>query len=667
LYVNKFEVVKNQKMIKKILQISLFFFVLSSYSQVVINEIDADNPGTDTKEFVELKSTTPNFSLDGYVLVFFNGGSSGTSNLSYFAIDLDGYITDINGLFVIGNNQVSPTPSYIIPNSTIQNGPDVVAIYQANASDFPLDTPGTMSNLIDAIAYSSSASSVPSTLMSALGLTHLGIDTTSGSANVSIQRNNDGTYTSAIPTPGQNNDGSGVILNHVTITASADTINEGENITFTFTTESPVTESNLIINMVINNGTFNLQDINGTLTTFIPVGQSSITHTLLVVNDAYNEGDEELLLNVQPLQSGYLLNNNYLIVRVNESNFNVRPWGTPQNPTYGVVSPTYPSSYYSSLEGLSGNVLKQELQNIIANPNVVRAHSYADIWEILKTADENPENSSQVWLIYNEIPRSKLDQQSGNSILGKWNREHIYPQSRGNYGDWFDYGADGINVYTSSNANDIAAGLSDAHHIRAVDGQENSSRNNRNYGIDYNGPNGNPGSWKGDVARSVFYMAVRYNGLSVVNGNPTDSTVGQLGDLATLLTWNMTDPSDDFEMNRNNYIYTWQVNRNPFIDYPSLANYIWGANAGQPWFANLSAPTNETVSVSVYPNPTKNSITVFGIAEPATLEMYSTVGQKVFEQNFIGESTLNFNLPSGIYIARIASEGKVVTKKIIVE
>jgi hypothetical protein len=271
-------------------------------------------------------------------------------------------------------------------------------------------------------------------------------------------------------------------------------------------------------------------------------------------------------------------------------------------------------------------------------------------------------------LMYIETPRAKIDYQVGSSSIGKWNREHIYPQSRGGYANGTSDTADGINIWLPTGPNDILAGHADAHHLRAVDGPENSSRGNKDYGLgDYNGPNGTQGSWKGDVARSVFYMAVRYNGLSVVEGNPADSTVGQLGDLTTLLTWNMTDSSDDFEMNRNNYIYTWQVNRNPFIDYPSLANYIWGANAGQQWFASLSNQENSTVNVRVYPNPTKNSITVFGITNSATIEMYSTVGQKVFEQNFSGETELNFNLPTGIYIARILSEGNVVTKKIIVE
>ena len=78
---------------------TIVFLLLSIASMLpaqvlVINELDCDTPGIDDKEFVELKSDTPHFSLDGYVLVFFNGSVSG-GNTSYMALDLSGYTTDI--------------------------------------------------------------------------------------------------------------------------------------------------------------------------------------------------------------------------------------------------------------------------------------------------------------------------------------------------------------------------------------------------------------------------------------------------------------------------------------------------------------------------------------------------------------------------------------------
>lgn len=638
-------------------------------AQVVINEIDADTPSTDIKEFVELKTPAPFTALDGYVLVFFNGSSSGLTNLSYYAIDLDGLVTDGNGNILLANAQVNPSGSFVIPNGMIQNGPDAVAIYLGNADDFPTNTAGTTANLIDALVYSNSGTTSATALMTALSVTtSYNENVNSAAATQSIQRKTDGTYEVKTPTPRVNNDGSGIIYNGITTTFSqTPPVTEGQNLTITFTTDVAVT-SNLNFSITLNNGSFNSSDFTGNLNITIPSGSTTVSTVIQLLNDGVNDGDEEMQVKIGTVPSEYIVLNNSSFVRVNDINFSTLPFGTPANPTYGNISSTAPAGYYASLEGKSGATLKQAIQDIIANPSVVRAHTYGDIINILKTADQNPENSNQVWLIYTEQPRSKIDYQTGNSIIGKWNREHIYCQSRGNYGDLYNLPPDGINVWSATGPDDIGAGLSDAHHLRAVDGQENSSRNNRNYGVDYNGPTLTPtSSWKGDVARACFYMAVRYNGLNVVNGNPNENIVGQIGDLATLLTWNQTDPRDDFELNRNNYIYTWQVNRNPFIDYPTLADYIWGVNAGQVWHAPLSNSEFDTTKVALYPNPTKDYITVSGNADKGTIEIYSTLGQKVWEQSFIGETTFYFNLTSGIYMAKITADAKVVTKKIVVE
>ncbi|MGC4040099.1 MAG: endonuclease [Flavobacterium sp.] len=656
-------------MLKKLLFLIALISFSATNAQVVINELDADTPSTDVKEFIELKTPSPFTALDGYVVVFFNGGSNGTSNLSYYTIDLDGLVTDGNGNVLLANSQVVPSGSYVIPNNTIQNGPDAVAIYLGNPEDFPTNTPATTTNLIDALVYSNSATALATAIMTALNVTVSYNENANGqAANQSIQRKADGTYEVKAPTPRANNDGSGIVYNGITTSFNpANTVAEGQSIVITFTTDVAVT-STLNFAITLNNGSFNASDFTGNLNISIPSGSTTASTTIQILNDGVNDGDEEMVVKIGTVPSDYIILNNNSIIRVNDINFNILPFGTPANPTYGNVSSTAPAGYYASLEGKSGAALKQALQDIIANPSVVHAHTYGDIINILKTADQNPENSNQVWLIYTEQPRSKIDYQTGNSIIGKWNREHIYCQSRGNYGDLYNLPPDGINVWASSGPNDIGAGLSDAHHLRAVDGQENSSRNNRNYGIDYNGPTATPtSSWKGDVARACFYMAVRYNGLNVVNGNPNENIVGQIGDLATLLTWNQTDPSDDFEMNRNNYIYTWQVNRNPFIDYPALANYIWGANAGQVWHAALANSELAVEKVIMYPNPAKNTVAVSGIESDAVIEIYSAFGQKVLEQKFAGETTFHFNLASGIYMARITADTKVITKKLIVK
>lgn len=652
-------------MIRKLLFL-LYFVSTISYSQVLINELDSDTPSVDDREFIELKSETPNFSLDGYVLVLFNG--TGTlANLSYYVIDLDGLTTDINGIVTIGNKLVSPVPDKLLPDNIFQNGPDGVGLYLGSSSDFPNNSLATTVNLIDAIVYGTNDPD-PTSLMNLLGVTVQLNESGNGPSTAnSIQRRNDGTYEIKPPTPGANNDGSGFVYNGITITTSATQVNEGNSFSITFTTQNPVT-TDLSFSFSLNNGTFNNSDFTGSTDITILAGTTSISRIITTVDDTLDEGDEVLVIKFNALPFGYNRLNDFIEIRVVDNDFFVSPFGTPLAPTYGIVQSTAPTGYYDSIEGLSGTALRQELQNIIANPEVVRAHTYGDIVEILKSADQNPLNSNQVWLMYVESPRAKLEYQTGSISTGKWNREHIYPQSRGGFSNATSDTADGINVWLPTSASDIAAGHADAHHLRAEDGPENTNRSNKDYGLTgYNGPNGNQGSWKGDVARALFYMAVRYNGLEVVNGDLPDSTVGQIGDLASLLQWNQLDPSDDFEMNRNNYIYTWQYNRNPFIDYPNLADYIWGANIGQQWFSSLSTPENQLAKIVLYPNPANGSFSVFGINQDAEIELYNNLGMKVFQQNIQSETTITPNLSSGIYVAKIKTNDGVLVKRIILK
>ena len=665
------------------MKIKLFLLFLISnvtFSQVVINEIDPDTPSTDQKEFIELKSTTANFSLNGYVLVFFNATSTSPfpGTLSYNAIDLDGYSTDVNGIFLIGNVLLSPTPALSMLDTTLQNGPDAIALYQANDTNFPLNTPATTTGLVHAIAYSNNGNTQPTALMNILDLTVcVNENATSNAANHSIQRKVDGTYEVKAPTPGMNNDGSGILLNYMTTTFNANSYTEGQTVTVTFTTASPVTSTTTFY-ISLNNGNFNTADYtfdtNNSVT--IPSGATTVIKTITLLDDTLEEGDEELVLFISGIPINVVSSNNSIVRRVADTDFQILNFGTPLAPTYNMVSSTAPVGYYVSLEGLSGAALKQAVQNIIANPSEVRLHSYADIWEILKTSDQNPLNSGQIWEIYLEQPMSKIDQQLGSSSLGKWNREHIFCQSRGGFVVADIDLADGIGMWTTTSAAATVDGVSDAHHIRAVNGQENSSRNNKNYGnvntaTVYAGATGSQGSWRGDVARACFYMAVRFIGLNVVNGDPSENNgtnpSGNIGDLATLLSWTASDPRDDFEMNRNNYIQTWQHNRNPFIDHPLLANYIFGSQFGSPWFAALASNSFETIDVKVYPNPATDHIFVSGISSLSKVEIFSLLGAKVFEKTTNEDQIIPIHFEKGMYFVKITSDEKQIVKKIIVK
>jgi len=260
-----------------------------------------------------------------------------------------------------------------------------------------------------------------------------------------------------------------------------------------------------------------------------------------------------------------------------------------------LINAQIPDGYYDDAIGLTGDELKTALHNIIKDHE---EYSYSDLRDfILKESDEDPGNSNNVILIHSGISRSK-NKFGGN--VAEWNREHVWAKSHGDFG-------------TSPPAG------SDAHHIRPADVQVNSTRSNLDFDNGGSSVSNCPGckvdgdsfetrdNAKGDVARMIFYMAVRYEG----NGGELDLEVvdkvntypdPEHGKLSTLLDWHAQDPVDDFEMNRNEVIYGYQENRNPFVDHPEFVEDIWG----DPTNVN----TTYELAVLCYPNPFINQVFV---------------------------------------------------------
>jgi len=652
---------------KHILQLIIYLVLGTNLTaQLVINELDCDTPGIDNMEFVEILSDTPNFPLDGYVVVFFNGSDNG-GNRSYFQVDLDGYVTDINGLLLIGSNTVSPVPQYLIPENTIQNGADAVAIYQGSFFDFPDQTLATIDNLVDVLMYDTSDSDDEDMLnifrMHPEFADLQQINEGSSNNTNSIQRNNDGSYTSKSPTPRALNDGSGIDQNGIRITLTQSQYTEGESFDVNFITEKNVDEDlNFVIDL--NNFSFNNTDYSGNTSLTIAAGQNTTSTTITLIDDNLDEGDEVAIMSINNIPQEYLAINNNLQIRIVDNDFVVAPFGIPTNPTFGIVPSTQPAGYYDDLDGKADNELRQAIQDIVADPNTVRAHTYNDIIDILNEADQNPANSNQVWLVYTEEGRAKLDFQTSSDNNGKWNREHTFPRSRAGYQSIEkDDTRDGIDIFWNTSADSLRHGNSDAHALRAADGPENGSRNNQHYG-EYIGPDGTLGSFRGDVARSVLFLELRYNGLQIVNGFP--DIVGQLGDLETLLDWHRNDPPDDFEMNRNNVVYNWQRNRNPLIDQPNLVEYIWGNQVGNNWDQSVSTYDLSELDIEIYPNPTTSQISVRGVQDQALLDVYTAQGKKLRSYNLTAEEQINLKLMNVIYIIKISSEGRSATKRIVI-
>jgi len=178
---------------------------------VLINEIDADTAGTDRLEFVELyDGGVGNTSLDGMVLVAFNGNG----DTSYNAFELNGYTTNEEGYFVLGNEAVAQV-DLVVPSNSFQNGADAVALYAGSASDFPNGTAVTTDQLIDAVVYGTN-DATDTALLVVLHEGQFQIDENAGGDkdNDSSQRipngtgglRNTATFATAVPTPGASND-----------------------------------------------------------------------------------------------------------------------------------------------------------------------------------------------------------------------------------------------------------------------------------------------------------------------------------------------------------------------------------------------------------------------------------------------------------------------------
>ncbi|MBT2600494.1 MULTISPECIES: endonuclease [unclassified Oceanobacillus] len=227
-----------------------------------------------------------------------------------------------------------------------------------------------------------------------------------------------------------------------------------------------------------------------------------------------------------------------------------------------------PDGYYDEAEGKSGEQLKSALHNIIDDHTEI---SYSNVWEALRETDEDPNNSNNVLLLYTGRSQGK-NENGGNA--DDWNREHVWAKSHGDFGTSMGPGTD-------------------LHHLRPTDASVNSSRSNLDFdegGSEHTEAPGNyydSDSWeprdsvKGDVARMIFYMDVRYEGDSgeldlELNNQVNNGSAPYHGKLSVLLEWHEEDQVDDFERRRNDIIYNdYQHNRNPFIDHPEWVGEIW--------------------------------------------------------------------------------------------
>ena len=290
-----------------------------------------------------------------------------------------------------------------------------------------------------------------------------------------------------------------------------------------------------------------------------------------------------------------------------------------------------PAGYYSSIDGKRGQDLKNAVHQLLKNHTVV---TYNSLWYHFPSTDCRLDNPSQVWDMYSNIIRYFR----GSSSVSGMNREHSFPKS------W--WGGTQVDAYT------------DLNHLYPSDGEANLAKNNyplgevstasfdngcTRVGTPMAGQGGGCATvfepddeYKGDFARTYFYMATCYQDYTwkytYMVTNSSWQTLNQWS-INLLLKWSRQDPVSDKEVARNDAVYKIQNNRNPFIDNPTLAEYIWGDHAGEAFIVDDSGseePQGDPILI------TPNLETVIAMGEVAigkSLTMTVYVKGKYLREN----------------------------------
>lgn len=274
------------------------------------------------------------------------------------------------------------------------------------------------------------------------------------------------------------------------------------------------------------------------------------------------------------------------------------------------ISAQAPQRYYSAIDGRSGLELKTALSNVISNHKVF---SYSDLWETYEVTDVVPGTKDQILEYYSD--KVMYYTSRGTQI----NREHTVPQSWWGGGELSNAFTDLFNVLPAeSSANNQKSN----YPLGIVTGKPKFDN-----GVTKIGPSTNSGGanyvfepadqYKGDFARIYFYVATCYSSAPWKSDAFSMSTADfTLKDwtISTLLEWNESDPVDEREMKRNEACYFLQGNRNPFVDYPQLAQYLWGEKKGE-----LFELSDEKINV-----PSQSYKFVFKAGRPSFSVQYGT-------------------------------------------
>jgi len=336
-----------------------------------------------------------------------------------------------------------------------------------------------------------------------------------------------------------------------------------------------------------------------------------------------------------------------------------------------------PQGYYTSAQNKNGYALRVAMHNIIKNHT---SESYNGLWDAFYSTDRRPDNG-KVWDLYSDRPGGTASyyftfgsDQCGNfSSEGDcYNREHSVPKS------WF--------------GGSVAPMYTDLFHLYPTDGYVNNKRGNLPIGKvtnttwtstngskvgtsnvpNYSGQVFEPiDSFKGDFARTYFYMSVCYMDKNLGVETQSNFTGGNLKPWSKdlLLQWAAMDPVSKKEIDRNNAVYQIQHNRNPFIDFPELAEMIFGSDTNLTFITNI--PIQEQPNWKIYPNPTTNQLNIQlfeNQIDNVSIELYDMMGKLRMTIQNAREDHIQLDmspLAPGIYLLKVANDQNIHSYKIV--
>ncbi|MEO8615589.1 MAG: endonuclease [Luteolibacter sp.] len=401
----------------------------------------------------------------------------------------------------------------------------------------------------------------------------------------------------------------------------------------TVTTASPVA-TDLAVTLNVSDATE--AAVDGPNPAIIPAGQSSATFSIRAVDDLLLDGTQSVSLQATAASTAGA--SALLTVLDNEDAY------------------TPPAAYYTAAEGLSGAALKGALKTIITAGHV--QYSYSGTLTPLRAIYEDPANPTNLLTVYSGTSLGKFSSYySGANPDTTWSREHVWPAS---------FGLDTANVDPGFTDADAGADYTDLFNLKPALQTVNGARGNLYYDQSTGTLTVPPlaplcskdsNSWeprdveKGDLARTILYMATRYDGtdpntIDLEVGNSPNPVTGVFANLPTLLKWHEDDPVSTEERQRNQLIYSnYQHNRNPFIDHPEYVALIWGSvRVSKLAAAVTEGGISDSYTLVLTSQPTAN-VTINTTSTPVS-QVIATPASVTF-------TSTNWNLPQTIILSAV--------------